>query len=192
MHFGRSLHARAFTMIEALVVIVIIAVVSAAVVPRAFRTSDREARASLDNLAELLSVAARRDAYASQPIALSGDAASQRVELWSRNQDPVNGQLAWTADILTPAATLSGIAIRAVTIDGADYDPRKWWYEFPQNVRRPTLVLTVASEVTEETWTVELLSGASRAVIVDGSGQRPIDEVGTVDLDAVGRAEAPW
>ncbi len=188
----RTVTSRAFTMIEMLVVMVILAVIAAMVAPRVFRSTDRDAQAAVDSLAELVSVAARRDEFASQPLAIALDAERGKVDLWSRTVDAATGRPVWKPDPLTPSADMSALVINEVTSDGVELDARRWWYEFPQNVRRPSLVLSVASAITGHTWTVELQPTSSRAIVSDAAGMRSQDQIGAIDLDATGKADAPW
>ncbi|MFZ4573168.1 MAG: type II secretion system protein [Phycisphaerales bacterium] len=188
----RSRPPLGFTMIETLVVIVIIALAAAVVVPRAFRSTDREAELAVDALAELVSSAARRDAYASQPLALSLNPDNARVELISRAVDPASGRAAWKTDQLTPAADVLNLTITTVTSDGVELDPVRFWYEFPQSARRPSLVIKATSPVTGREWTIELPSTGTRASVSASQNARPRDEVGVTDLDASGKADAPW
>lgn len=182
----------AFTMIETLIVIVIIALVAAVVVPRAFRATDRDAELAVNSLAELISTAARRDAFASQPLALTYDVDRSRVELWGRTVDAVTGKATWKADPLTPAADAFHIQMAEISSDGVALDPDRWWYEFPQSTRRPSLVVRAVSPLTGRAWTIELPATGMRAVVSEATGARPRDEVGVIDLDASGKADAPW
>lgn len=179
-------------MIEMLVVVVIIAVVAAAVVPRTFRTTDRDAQRAVDSLAELLSAAARRDEFASQPLAIALDSERQRIEIWSRTIDATNGKPVWKPDLLSPAVDVSALNMTEVTSEGVELDAKRWWYEFPQNARRPALVMTVSSAITGHAWTIELQPGSSRSLVSDGTGMRSQDQIGAIDLDATGKADAAW
>ena len=59
-------------------------------------------------------------------------------------------------------------------------------------LERPSLVLSVASAITGHTWTVELQPTSSRAIVSDAAGMRSQDQIGAIDLDATGKADAPW
>lgn len=189
--YDQTFAGHGFTMLEMLVVIVILGLIAAVIAPRVMRTQDREAEAAVARLADLFSAAARRDEFGSQALALSIDKDRSRVELWSRTRES-GGKTQWKADPLTPAVDVSALEITGVTSGLRELDPQEWWFEFPQTSLRPSLTITARSLRSTSTWTIELPAGASQATLTQASTLRARDQIGVVDLDATGKADAAW
>jgi len=186
-HPGRG--GVAFTLIEVIVVVVLLAVVAALAVPRLAGFGGGRGRVAGEALGELLSVAARRDELTSQRIALDGDAA--RVRLLALVVPDAGGPPEWRSDVLIPDVELGGAVVTGVAADGVELDPKRWRVEFPQTSRRPSMRVLVAEASSRETWRVEMASSGSRATVVrEGSGASAAD--GSIDLDLAGRGDQAW
>lgn len=177
---------RGFSIVEIIVVLVILSVLAAAVVPRLAAMSGRQARADAEAIVELLSIAARRDDLTSQRVALDFDAERASVRLLTRRADATE----WRQDPLAPDASLRGSFVESVESEGVDLDSRHWRIEFPQASRRPGLSLVVTDDRKQQSWRISLPSGATRAVMAPASSLAAPD--GSIDLDAMGKAEEPW
>ena len=175
-----------FSIVEIIVVLVIMAVLAAAVVPRLAAMSGRQTRADAETVAELLSIAARRDELTSQRVALDYDADRSSLRLLTRRTD--SGE--WRQDPLAPDAQLNGSVVESVESEGVELDSRHFRIEFPQGSRRPSLSLVLTDDRKRESWRVSLSAGASRAALAPASSRVLPD--GSIDLDAAGKAEEAW
>lgn len=178
--------SRGFSIVEIIVVLVILSVLAAAVVPRLAAMSGRQARADAEAVAELLSIAARRDELTSQRVALDFDAERGSLRLLTRRADAAD----WRPDPLAPDAQLRGSFLESVESEGVDLDPDRWRIEFQQSGRRPPVTLVVTDDRKRDSWRVTLPVGASRAALAPAASRLAPD--GSIDLDAVGRSEEPW
>ena len=87
--------ARAFTIVEVLVVVVLLAAVAGLVAPRLTNNAARRVTAAAESTAEALSALARRDAMLSQPLALTYDQASNMLRSTVLQRDLQRNTVAW-------------------------------------------------------------------------------------------------
>jgi prepilin-type N-terminal cleavage/methylation domain-containing protein len=189
---GRS-NPRAFTIVELIVVVVILAVLAAAVAPRLASMGGRETRASAMAVGDLVSVAARRDALTSQRVAIEFNGDKGRLVLMTVDSAPSGSgapQAEWREDRLIPPVLLGNSKITDALMDGVALDARAWRVEFPQGGRRPGLELILSDAKGTEHWRVDLPSSAAHAAISAGNALGMSDQA--VDLDAGGGGTSPW
>lgn len=186
----------AFSMIEMVVVVVILGVLAMAVVPRMVSTRGREVQATAQRLADLLTIAARRDSLLSQRIAVEYDAREGQLRLMRLiSPEPESGAAAvWKADALAPAADIGSSRVVEAWMDGSSLDPKQWRVELPQNQMRPAISMVLADAGGQNLWRVDLAPRATRAVVT--AGQQPVrggvEGSEFVDLDASGQGVTPW
>ncbi|MCC6951521.1 MAG: prepilin-type N-terminal cleavage/methylation domain-containing protein [Phycisphaerales bacterium] len=186
----------AFSMVEMVVVVVILGVLAMAVVPRMISTRGREVQASALRLADLLTIAARRDSLLSQRIAVEFDARDGRLRLVTLVvPEPESGAAAvWKPDALAPAADIGNARVLEAWADGSSLDPRQWRVELPQNQMRPAIAMVLADAGGQNLWRVDLAPRATRAVVT--AGQTParegVEGSEFIDLDANGQGVTPW
>lgn len=176
-------------MIELVVVIVIIAVLAGAIVPRIAGMGGRSTEAAAAAIAEVLSGAARREALSSQRLAVDYSAETSRLRILSLSQG-ADGPV-WTEAGASLAVQLGSTRITSAESDSATLDPEQFRVEFPQNTRRPTLIMTVESHSGSSIYTIVLPSGATNATYSVGGAQANVIEQ-SVDLDALGQGAQAW
>lgn len=190
---------RGFTLFEAVVVIVLLAVLTGVIVPRLASPSARRASVEVDRVVQLLSSAASREQLTMQRVGINaaGDDRGDRefhtvLSVVRYTPDArLTGGGAWSADPLLPTAGLEVLSIVSVTSDGASLDPSRFRVEFRAAEPRPELVIVLEDPASEprRRWTIVLSPGATRARVVEGSaGQGDTD---TLDLDR-GAGGTPW
>lgn len=181
---------RAFTLVELVVVIVILAVVAGVAAPRLLGSRGRAAQNEAREVAALLSVAAHRSALGGGRLAVEysgGDRALTLLRLGSAEEG-------WVPDSLSTPVRLANARIAAAAADGAALPSGGWRVEFPTNDRRPDLLLIVQSATgvrPARVWTVGLPSFAAAAGIEEGDRPASGWPV-SFDLDAEGVGDQRW
>ena len=100
---------RAFTMVELIVVVVILAIAAVAIVPKFSGTARQDADNSVERVAELLRMFAFRESLGSQQVALWRDPADGRIHLLVKDgMGDAEGTPDWRADrFAAPVASTS-------------------------------------------------------------------------------------
>lgn len=181
---------RGFSIIELIVVIVILGVLGALVAPRLGSLGGRQARADAEGVADLLSIAARRDAVANRPLAIDYDEQRGSLRLLAFAADDA-GTFAWKPDLLAPPASLRSTIVASLQTDGNELDARRWRVEFPAGEQRPALSILLKDPSRGDQWRVDLPSGSMRAAVVAPDAPQGLGD-GSIDLDASGRSEEAW
>jgi prepilin-type N-terminal cleavage/methylation domain-containing protein len=180
----------AFTLIELVVVILLLAVVAGIIVPRLLSTGEREARAEAEAAASLAGAASRRAVTTTQKVAL--DFADETLRVYAlRARDPRDfsiGATRWSEDPLLSPVRLTSVRLVAAVRDGAGLNPSAWRVELGGD-QRPELLLTLEAQ-TGRRWTVTLLPDGAGAVLL--SGDEAVGMSGAVDLDRTGRGLSAW
>jgi prepilin-type N-terminal cleavage/methylation domain-containing protein len=186
----------AFTLIEIMVVVVIIAVLAGTVIPRLGNVALRNAENEANAAKALLTSIAQRDAMSSQAYALAYDPETSRLGLLSlvdsgaadRRADwaPTLGQIPVTLN----AAEVLGASADGVALEGA------WKVEFRAATPRPgvSLLLGLRDGSSDKAWRVDLGAGQLVATMISlesASAWQPADPAAD-DLDAKGARETPW
>ena len=184
--------AGGFTIIEIIVVIVLLGILGAVVAPRLSSLGGKQARADAQSVAELLSIAARRDDLTSQPVAIEYDRERGTIVMLTFSPPDSSGSApVWRTDRLAPQAELRSTVVAEAQADGNELDSSHWRLEFSQNSRRPALSVLLQDTVHGDLWRVQLAAGATRATIGLGSASGVASD-GAIDLDAAGRSEEAW
>lgn len=183
-------------MIEMVVVVVILGVLAMAVVPRMVSTRGREVQATAQRLADLLTIAARRDSLLSQRIAVEYDSRDGQLRLMRLlvPQPESGGPAVWQPDALAPAADIGNARVLEAWMDGSSLDPKQWRVELPQNQMRPAIAMVLADAGGRNLWRVDLAPRATRAVVTAGQqvARDGVEGSEFVDLDAGGQGVTPW
>jgi len=180
-------------MVELIVVVIILAVLAAAMAPRLAVFGGRRVRASAEAAAELLSVAARRDALTSQRVALDFDAEAGWLRLLTYAAPAEGiGRGVWQEDVLAPRVELGDTELVRVLADSVELTPRQWRIEFPQGGRRPEVFMVLADPARREFWQVGLPTGLATAAARPGQVPQPSEGGVAIDLDATGKEDEPW
>lgn len=175
--------ARAFSIIETLVVVLIIAVLAMAVVPRLASLTALRVKPVADQAADVLSAAARRDQLTSQRVAIDFDSDDGRLRmLVLRPTDDARG-MEWAEDALSPQVRLGQVQVVAARADTVDLDPARWRVEFfGASRRRQQVVLLLSGPGGRDPWTVSLSPDMAQAEVRPGWSQRQI-EGAALELD---------
>lgn len=178
-----------FSIVELIVVIVILGIIGTLVAPRLSSLGGKQARADAQAVAELLSIAARRDELTSQAVAVDFDETRGSIRMLSFVS--AGGQPEWRIDRLAAPASLKSTFVESIETDGNQLDARRWRLEFNENTRRPSVALVLKDSLHGDRWRIELPAGSSRAAVVPGDAP-PGAADGSIDLDASGRSEDAW
>lgn len=189
--------ARAFTMIELIVVVVILGVMAVAIVPRFFGNELRGAENEVQQVRAFLNTVAARSALSSQSLAVSYDAQLRRFELYSLRAKGDAGDFAATRDFLPDPMSLpvrlEHTTLSAMTAGGQWVDPGKGWIELAAGAPRPTVVVVLRFD-DSAAWRLELPGDESQSLLsrtdLKDSGQPQLSRA--VDLDASGQTQQPW
>lgn len=181
---------RAFTLVELIVVILLIALAAGLAAPRLFGGEGRRVAARAEAAAEVLSAAARRDALLSRPVAIAFNREDGVLRVLSLTADD-RGRMDWRDDAMMPRADLSEVTLAEIRADGAALDPVQFRLVFDQFEPRPALRLVLTDADGENTRVVELAPTAGQAVVVGAGAEESTLSVAQ-DLDALGKEEEAW
>jgi prepilin-type N-terminal cleavage/methylation domain-containing protein len=183
---------RAFTLIELIVVIMVLAIFASAIVPRLGSTVREEASSAVDKAAELVRLFAYRQSLGAQQVALWRDGADGRIHLIVKDIDPEDPDAPpeWRADrFAAPVALPDGLELVDVRADGKRLDPGEWTIAGIPGGERPKVELRFAGHGVDAS--VVLPSGSPSVFRVDaGEPDRVARDV--IDLDESGRSREPW
>jgi prepilin-type N-terminal cleavage/methylation domain-containing protein len=196
----QRVNGRAFTLVELVIVIVILAIVAGTVAPRLLSSKSRQGEQLVRGVAELLSAAAKRDTYSTQRTAVDFDAAAGKMKLVTlRVSNPASfdpGGEVWVDDPLAPAVNMEGLRLTSGLAGVTDLDVRKFRVEFPGAggaEPRPGVGLLLVDDGGQK-WYVRLSSSSTRAEISSGNNVKlvPVVDPDVVDLDATGGRDDAW
>ena len=195
-----------FTMVEAIVVIVLLGVVAGLAAPRLMSGDARRADTAVESVAGVLGVVAQRESLGTVRMALAYDAErrSLRLERLAMPTDD-EGRIEaitrrdtgeWTSDPLAPQIELGPVRVQQVIVDGEALDDDTWRLEFVPGEARPLIEMDLVATIggRERTWRVELLPFAPEADhwSTTSGGRRDREALRSVDLEDLGLSEIPW
>lgn len=183
---------RAFTVVEILVVIVLLAAVAGLVAPRLTNNAARRVTAAAEATAETLSALSRRDAMLSQPLALMYDRANNRLHASVLLRDAQRNSVEWRSDPLLPDADLQDARIVSVTADGAELDTSELRVEFDQFQPRPSLRIVFSDSAGGNLTSVDMPASSLQATIVFGDIREQPGASRAIDLDEQGKERQAW
>ncbi len=188
---------RAFTLIEVIIAIIILAVLSAMIVPRLTRTLKAEHENAVEKMCDLLSMYAFRDATSPQQIALWQDPETGWLTLLIKDRDPSatsedgdHSKYEWVADRrMTPVALPRGMELTDLSVDGVDVSGTDWLIPTVPGGGRPSVAMHLISGSIDTV--LRLDSNSVTPVRVD-AGSPPIQAREAVDLDQYGTRGEKW
>ena len=157
---------RAFSMIEVLVVILILAVMAGAIAPRLVSFTALRVAPTARQVGDVLSVAGRRDRLTSQRVAIDYADHTLRMLILRPAADGVGSE--WADDPLAQTVNLGPVELVSARLDGAELDADQWRVELATTGRRPLLTLLLAAPDGHDPWTVELAPESAAAEIRRG------------------------
>jgi prepilin-type N-terminal cleavage/methylation domain-containing protein len=211
----------AFTLIELILVIVLLGILASLTIPRFTGNEQRQAQNEVAAVETFLAAVAERDAFASEPIAITFDTQQGRrsgAAGDSRSGSDAEGVLSfsvrrildpaktdppqWVSDPLIQPVTLSLLTLREAAADGQRLDSRAWRITLPQTEPRPAISLLLSMRPAGRlgtpplAWQVDLpaesLSPVRTALGASGASHLLPPQTRTIDLDATGRGAQPW
>jgi prepilin-type N-terminal cleavage/methylation domain-containing protein len=185
---------RAFTLIELVVAIVIMAVMVGLIVPRLLTTNDRKLRAQVESLTDVVTVAARRASLSTQHVALEYDRDTGLRVMILRAKDLTSfapGNMVWVPDPLAPTPTTDELSIVSASADGKPLSASAWRVEFAPSTRAPDVAIGL-EDSAGKAWTILLTSDSMQARAVEGAPRQVAIQSQAIDLDAGSKGDQPW
>ncbi len=197
-------HARAFSLVEVIVVIILISILAGVTLPRLTGGAARRAEQEVREVASLLSALALRESLSGRAAALAYDADAAELSVLVRDpgesddaQQPSSGD--WYVPPLLRPVRLQECRVARLLADGAAFPPGSFRIEMPQGQARPMIDILVQPASTrsgdaQRCWQVTLDPGQTAAA------SRPLassvaftpTQAESVDLDAAGQRTTPW
>lgn len=189
---SRSDSCRAFSLVEVLAVVVILAIVASVAAPRFSGWAARQTREDASQVADILSAAARRESQTIQRVAIEFYGEAGEIVMQTLTRASLSEPGVWVRDPLVPVARLRSSQLRSILVDGVELDPRRARVEFSgMSGARPLVEVTLAGDQGRSIWRVMLSPGSMRAHVGSLFAENhSVDDV--IDLDAAGRSEEPW
>lgn len=188
---------RAFTLIEIIIAVVILAVLGALIVPRLTRSIKAEHENAIVQMVDLLSMYAFRDATSPQQIALWQDPETGWIALLTSERDLTGSgsnfeqtRFEWFADRqISPVALPRGMELAELTIDGNDVTGTDWLAATVPGGGRPSIEMHFVSGSID---TVLRLDSNTVVPVRIDAGQSADRGREAVDLDAYGSRGEQW
>jgi len=191
----------AFTMVELVCAIVLLAILAGVIVPRILSWDSRRTEEQVLAAADLLSSAARRSAFSTQRVAVEFDSREARLSVvWRKPGDPTSFELTpgtWEPDPLTPPVQLEGLTLLRAWAGGVELNTRGFRAALRDDQSaggRVPLAIMLVEERGGRRWAIRLSPLSERAeVIADASdADLTAPDPAVIDLDAMGMREQPW
>lgn len=187
----------AFTLVEVLVVMVIIAILATLTVPRLVGAQGRQAEVEAQGVRSVLSQAAQRDAVSSEAMAVSYDA--EKRELSIESLADVDGERAWRPMPMIRPVRFASIELASASADGQEQPPdTSFRVQLAGAKPRPAVSLMLRTTAnlpgTPRAWQIDLLPGQTVATIraVPTGAPLAAPSTTTIDLDVEGQRTQPW
>jgi type II secretory pathway pseudopilin PulG len=181
----------AFTMIELVLAIVVLAISALVVVPRLVSRDRRQEEQAAQGVREALSAAARREALTSRGVAIEFDGQSGTLSVLSpeaRAEGDWSRQVVWTPDLFVTPASLGPVELVLAVVDSVPQPANRWRAVLSGLDIRPEVRLTLRGASTGQTWVITLAPDSTAAAMTaDGAGASV-----AVDLDRTGLRDAAW
>ena len=184
-----------FTLIEMVVVVAVLAILSAMVVPRLGGHEKRRISLAVEEVADLLTMYAQRDALSNRPAGIWHDTDRNWLVLMTLDIDEADRDEPddWWPDPfvhpvkLPPGIGKNGVSVRA---DGEPVDIRIWPLATAPGQHRPALEIKLLAD-----------GGSTRTLVLPGHAMVPYLVTGAsdltgvrvpIDLDAAGLSQEDW
>lgn len=191
----------AFTLVELVCAIVLLAILAGVIVPRILSWDSRRTEEQVLAAADLLSSAARRAAFSTQRVAIEFDAADARLSVvWRKPGDPTSFELTpgtWDPDPLTPPVQLEGLRLVRASAGGLDLNTQGFRAALQDDqaaAGRVSIALMLLDERSGRRWAVRLSPLSERAEVLADANDADLTapDPAIIDLDAMGMREQPW
>jgi prepilin-type N-terminal cleavage/methylation domain-containing protein len=186
----------AFTLIEMMVVVIVIAIVATMVLPRLVGQQRRQFQLTTDRVADLLTMFAQREALSGgQPVGIWHDKQRHALALMVLGIDPQDpdAPAEWRLDrMVRPIKFPNTIAVDGgvtVLMDGQPVDISEWPIATEPGRLRPAVTINLITN-DGDTRTL-VLAGHSLSPFVD-DGRTRIVLREPIDLDGTGRHREDW
>lgn len=187
----------AFTLVEVLVVMVIIAILATLTVPRLLGAQGRQAEVEAQGVRALLSQAAQRDAVSSDTLSINYDHEKQELSVDSLVDK--DGQRDWHPLPLIRPIRFVSLVLAEASADGQSQPPdTSFRVVFAGAKPRPSigLLLRTAPDMpgNARAWQADLLPGQTVALLraVNVTAALAAPDGTTIDLDVEGQRTQPW
>ncbi|MHC4614740.1 MAG: prepilin-type N-terminal cleavage/methylation domain-containing protein [Planctomycetota bacterium] len=187
-HTRRHRHAAAFTLIEVIIVVAIVAILAAMTVPRLLNKDRRQLQVAAEGVTDLLIMFAQREALSDRPVGIWHDVDRNWIVLMTldRTGGDDDEPATWLQDHavkpvkLPPIVPLEGVLAFA---DGAPIDFRQWPIVSEPGRPRPDVEISLTSD-----------DGLLRTIVLYESetGYELVEVRSPIDLDAEGRHREDW
>ncbi len=198
----------AFTLIEAIVVIVILGILATAIIPRMLNVGQREAELEAKAVQRLLSVAAEKCSVWNRPVAVDFALDKNTLSVWTQSEDAKasadttgSARVIWHFDSMVEPVVFNRLKITIATQDGQPFDSNKWRASFIPGQPRPAISVELEPKSDRDgpRWTITLPVGET--VATRAAGADALHPVGTpglasqarsIDLDDAGKGQTKW
>jgi prepilin-type N-terminal cleavage/methylation domain-containing protein len=195
MRRGKRHNPGAFTLIEVMIVVAIVAILAAITMPRLMNQNRRQLQAAADGVVDLLIMFAQREALSDRPVGIWHDIDRNWITLMTldRAGDDDDAPALWLPDPAgRPVKLPSIVPVDGVlaSADGQPIDIRLWPIVSEPGRPRPDVEITLVTD-----------AGLSRTVVLPAHAIAPYESEGgyelvelrsPIDLDAEGRHREDW
>ncbi|MFG0291684.1 MAG: type II secretion system protein [Phycisphaerales bacterium JB050] len=196
---------RAFTLMEVIVVLIVMAIAMGMIVPRVSTSTHRQSENMVRAVSSMVALCAQRSVAGSEISALVYDAEERtlRVEVLRQergNYDRTDRE--WRSDPFAPEVRLETCRVQRVVMDGVSFNQESFRLVFEPGVQRPQVSMTIAEGESEpdgyqrsdqRVWQIDLPSYALRPVVSGlSTGAVELGAPQPIDLDAMGQVEESW
>lgn len=185
--------ARGFTVMEMLLVVMILALLMTMVVPRLTGQDTRQFRLACDQVADMLTMLAKRESLSQKPLGLSYNAERHWLSVLSYDIDRDSGETEprWRHDPALPPVKLPEVAeLVEVRADGDLLDISRWPLTTTPGEQRPMIeVLLRGPDDEEMTIMLPPYSVAPRQFA--HNSEAPVYHT-PIDLSSGGRSREEW
>jgi prepilin-type N-terminal cleavage/methylation domain-containing protein len=191
----RRHNPRAFTLIEMIIVIAIVAIMATMMVPRFLSHDRRQLHAAADGVADLLIMFAQREAMSGRPTGIWHDVDRNWIVLMTldREVDAVGEPAVWQPDHAVMPVKLPAIVevdgVQALA-DGEPIDFSEWPVVTEPGRPRPSVEISLITD--EGLMRTIALPAHGIAPYVSETGYDMVDLRSPIDLDAEGRHREDW
>lgn len=189
---SRFAAARAFTLIEMMVVVIILALLFSMIIPRFAGSERRTLQTAADQVADLLLMYAQRASLDHRPVGVWYDADRRAIMLMIVDIDEQrpDAPADWRLDrLVTPVRLPATVELLEARADGEPVDLALWPISNRPGQQRPTIEITLGA--FEHETTVMLAAHAIAPRRIDWDDDVPALRI-PIDLDAEGRTREEW